>query len=649
MNFSKLSKSFKSFCKPYNSSTYKQKIKGLFKSGFILASSYLITKTIINQCNKNILYSKENKEEDFSHLPTFTRKQISEHFNKDTGIWVSYKDGVYDITNFLKYHPGGESKLLLAAGGAIEPFWAMYTFHKDSELAMEMLKKHRIGNLHANDIMKESDIPDFSSMRKEKIENRSKSLNKLLSFPYCAESPEDKLSDHFYTPAELFFVRNHNTIPEKISLKEYEIDIQFPVFINPIKYYSEYFNFKFLNNSNDDNLNENDVSKSLRLYNFLNNKTSFKEFMLKRKFNNLFNNIDTSADHSRSNEDEEEEFDEDKIKNFNDDMIIKSKSVHLMDLLNKIPSQKRTTIVACAGLRRSSMKYKDNKTKGLQWKSGAIANGIWEGLLLRDVLEYMGYDKNDLLNESIIDKLHLQCEGADKDFQNEHYRVSIPLKDALDQALLAVKYNGEDIPFDHGYPLRFIVPGFVGVRNVKWVKKIIISEKESAGPYQQRDYKIIPIDKNPEDLDLSKIDPVYKWNINSAVMFPMHESFFNKNEIEKDIIRIKGWAFGTYGSEINKIELSFDEGETWKPVDDKKFDVNPDGKIFGWTKWHYDLSLKDYLNKADKNKKIESVDVSVWVRAFDKDGNEQPIDNSENFNFRGIMNNSYHKINFNLI
>ena len=39
--------------------------------------------------------------------------------------------------------------------------------------------------------------------------------------------------------------------------------------------------------------------------------------------------------------------------------------------------------------------------------------------------------------------------------------------------------NGEEIPRDHGYPLRAIVPGYVGVRNLKWLKKISVLSEEA--------------------------------------------------------------------------------------------------------------------------------------------------------------------------
>ncbi len=61
-------------------------------------------------------------------------------------MWVTYKDGVYDVTDFLDMHPGGAQRLMLAAGGAIDPFWAMYAQHNTDEVC-QMLEGYRIGNL----------------------------------------------------------------------------------------------------------------------------------------------------------------------------------------------------------------------------------------------------------------------------------------------------------------------------------------------------------------------------------------------------------------------------------------------------------------------------------------------------------------------
>lgn len=55
--------------------------------------------------------------------------------------------------------------------------------------------------------------------------------------------------------------------------------------------------------------------------------------------------------------------------------------------------------------------------------------------------------------------------------------------------LLAYEMNGADIPADHGYPLRAVIPGHVAARSVKWLEKVIVSDEESDSHWQQRDYK----------------------------------------------------------------------------------------------------------------------------------------------------------------
>lgn len=85
----------------------------------------------------------------------------------------------------------------------------------------------------------------------------------------------------------------------------------------------------------------------------------------------------------------------------------------------------------------------------------------------------MGYTDEDLKNK------HLLTEGMDHDFSGVHFLTSIPMSTILDpqnEVILAYEMNGQPIPLDHGYPLRLIIPGHVGVRNVKWVHKMSISD-----------------------------------------------------------------------------------------------------------------------------------------------------------------------------
>jgi len=56
--------------------------------------------------------------------------------------------------------------------------------------------------------------------------------------------------------------------------------------------------------------------------------------------------------------------------------------------------------------------------------------------------------------------------------------------------ILAYEMNGETLPIDHGYPVRVVIPGTVGARNVKWLCKVVASKDESKSHWQQKDYKV---------------------------------------------------------------------------------------------------------------------------------------------------------------
>jgi sulfite oxidase len=73
--------------------------------------------------------SKPKHEVTRSDLPTYSRSEVAKHTTPETGIWVTYGQGVYDITDFAEIHPGG-TMISLAYGNSLEPFWKLYAFHE---------------------------------------------------------------------------------------------------------------------------------------------------------------------------------------------------------------------------------------------------------------------------------------------------------------------------------------------------------------------------------------------------------------------------------------------------------------------------------------------------------------------------------------
>lgn len=117
------------------------------------------------------------------------------------------------------------------------------------------------------------------------------------------------------------------------------------------------------------------------------------------------------------------------------------------------------------------------------------------GVKLRDVLEDCGWDVDAL---ALGEKMppggvkHVQMEGYDQDETGYTYGGSFPVEKAFDglgEVILAYEMNGEELPRDHGYPVRMLIPGHVGARQVKWIHKIILSNEESKKSYQCKSYR----------------------------------------------------------------------------------------------------------------------------------------------------------------
>ena len=83
------------------------------------------------------------------------REEVKRHRSLEDGVWVTYKDGVYDITNYLRSHPGGDEKLLMAAGEDLQSFWKLLPFqqHYTSPIVLQLLDEMKIGTLHPDDVV----------------------------------------------------------------------------------------------------------------------------------------------------------------------------------------------------------------------------------------------------------------------------------------------------------------------------------------------------------------------------------------------------------------------------------------------------------------------------------------------------------------
>jgi DMSO/TMAO reductase YedYZ molybdopterin-dependent catalytic subunit len=170
-----------------------------------------------------------------------------------------------------------------------------------------------------------------------------------------------------------------------------------------------------------------------------------------------------------------------------------------------------------------------------------IGNAMWRGVRLKDLFVRAG------LKPGVVDIALYASDG---------YTDSISLERATqDGTLLVYEMNGEPLTPEHGYPLRLLVPGIYGMKNVKWITRLEAIDYDLKGLWQRRGW-----DDRAEYKTMSRIDAP-----NATV----------KGEAE-----IAGIAFaGDRG--ISKIEVSTDGGATWESAE-----IKPALSPFTWVLWH---------------------------------------------------------------
>ncbi|XP_018580162.1 sulfite oxidase [Anoplophora glabripennis] len=461
-------------------------------------------------------------------LPSFSLREISDHTSKDTKVWVTYKEGVYDITDFVDKHPGGD-QILIAAGSSVEPFWLLYGVHENKHVYM-LLESYRIGNLSKEDVgTLSSDLDDPYS--KDPV--RHPVLKPTSAKPFNAEIPPPLLVESFITPNELFYVRNHLPVPD-IDPNTYELEVE------------------------------------------LEGRNKRVTFTL--------------------------------------------------DELKKLPKCTITAAIMCAGNRRGDM-TKVKPVKGLNWGPGAVGNAVWTGVRLRDVLGKAGVDEDDARYK------HVKFEGIDFDVTGNMYGASIPIWKALDKrgdVLLAYEMNGVPIPRDHGFPIRVVVPGVVGARNVKWLGKITVSEKESDSHWQQNDYKGFSPSTDWDTVDFTKSPAIQELPVISAICQPCNG---DNVEVVDGHILVRGYAWSGGGQKIVRVDVTVDAGKTWHVAHFDGQDSSEPPQHWAWTLWSIRIPVEKHLES-----------VEIWAKAVDSSYNTQPESFENIWNLRGVLGNAYHRV-----
>ncbi|EKG14125.1 hypothetical protein MPH_08704 [Macrophomina phaseolina MS6] len=315
------------------------------------------------------------------------------------------------------------------------------------------------------------------------------------------------------------------------------------------------------------------------------------------------------------------------------------------ELLSEYENVTYPITLVCAGNRRKEQNVV-RKTKGFSWGAAGVSTALWTGVVMGDVLRRA---------RPMRRAKYVCMEGADK-LPNGYYGTSVKLNWAMDPnrgMMLAHKMNGEMLTPDHGKPLRCVIPGQIGGRSVKWLKKLIVTAEPSDNWYHIYDNRVLPTMVSPDD---AANDPnwwkderyaIYDLSTNSAIAYPAHEEqLCVVGGPEK--YRVRGYAYGGGGRRVTRVELSLDKGKTWRLsnidyAEDRYRDAMPQdlfgGRLdmdwressFCWCFWDIDIPVSELRDAND-----------IVVRAMDESMNLQPRDMY--WSVLGMMNNPWYRI-----
>lgn len=318
----------------------------------------------------------------------------------------------------------------------------------------------------------------------------------------------------------------------------------------------------------------------------------------------------------------------------------------LRDLINDYEQVTYPITLVCAGNRRKEQNVV-RKTKGFSWGPAGLSTALWTGVSLGDLLSRVGLKRG---------ARYVCFEGADR-LPNGYYGTSVKLNWAMDPnrgMMVAYKMNGEVLHPDHGKPLRIIIPGQIGGRSVKWLKRIIVSSEPSDNWYHVYDNRVLPTMISPEasaNLPETWKDEryaIYDLNTNSAICYPAHNESVSLTE-SQETYKFRGYAYAGGGKRVSRLEVTLNQGNTWTlanityPEDQYRLapenDVLYGGRLdiswreacFCWCFWDLDIPLSTLRGAKD-----------VMIRAMDDSMMIQPRDMY--WSVLGMMNNPWFRV-----
>jgi sulfite oxidase len=279
--------------------------------------------------------------------------------------------------------------------------------------------------------------------------------------------------------------------------------------------------------------------------------------------------------------------------------------------IKALPAHTVTATLQCAGNRRVELATVAPIPNELEWDQEAISTAVWRGARLRDVLTAAG------IHDDAVHVAFLGLDQIDKDGDTFGFGGSIPLEKALHpDTLIAYTMNDEPLPPTHGYPLRALIPGYIGARSVKWLSHIRVQTQPSDNYYQAVAYRLLP--PNAQDEDAAVM--LGELPLISVILSPARDAVLSSGNV-----LVQGYAYAS-GRKVVRVDVSCDDGRSWRVAR-----LHGDAQGWAWRKWDAQVHLTPGQH-------------ILVVRAWDSAAQTQPELIETVWNIKGYMNNAWHRV-----
>lgn len=277
----------------------------------------------------------------------------------------------------------------------------------------------------------------------------------------------------------------------------------------------------------------------------------------------------------------------------------------------RFPTVEIVSVLECAGNNRSAI---TPAVDGQPWGPGAVGCARWTGVRLADVLEAAGVSPQAVYVGFRSPDHVIGQPGV------EALSRGLPIAKALSpETLIAFGMNGAPLTALHGAPLRIVAPGFPGSAWQKWLREIVVLDREHDGAKMTGlDYRMPRRPLRPgEDPAGTEFDVITDMPVKSLITAPL-EGFTASGPVA-----VRGFAWSGHVP-VAKVEVSADGGATWHHAR-----LDAAASPWAWRRFTAELA-------------VPPGPVTLMARATDMTGKTQPMDPP--WNPRGYLNNAVQRV-----